>query len=190
MEMTTATADRDVTFPKIHEPRFGRELVRHYLRDVVYGANDGIITTFAVISGVAGAELSPRTSLILGVANLLADGFSMGASNYLAIRSDEAIREAAGEDRHEPFPVRHGTATALAFIVAGTVPLLPYVTVPLHVRFPVAVLSTLITLFVVGALRSTVTNLRWWRAGLEMLGVGALAAAASFLVGWMLGKVV
>lgn len=187
---TTTAADVPVTASANHEPRFGGELVRHYLRDLVYGANDGIITTFAVISGVAGAELSARTSLILGVANLLADGFSMGASNFLAIRSDEAMREAAGEDRLEPFPLRHGTATAAAFIIAGSVPLVPYVAVPAQARFTVAVLATLVTLFVVGALRSTVTKLRWWRAGLEMLGVGALAAAVSYFVGWLLGKVV
>lgn len=182
--------DGAITSRARHEPRFGGEMARHYLRDLVYGANDGIITTFAVVSGVAGAELSPRTTLILGVANLLADGFSMGASNYLAIRSDEAIRDAAGEDPLEPFPLRHGTATALAFIAAGTVPLVPYVAVPVDARFPVAVLATLITLFVVGALRSMVTNLRWWRAGLEMLGVGALASAVSYAVGWLLGRIV
>lgn len=50
-------------------------LVRHYLPDLVYGANDGIITTFAVVSGVIGADLSERVILILGFANLVADGF-------------------------------------------------------------------------------------------------------------------
>jgi len=69
---------------------------RHYVGDLVYGANDGIITTFAVVAGVAGAELATSTVLILGFANLLADGFSMGASNFLAIRSREDVR-AAGE---------------------------------------------------------------------------------------------
>lgn len=68
-----------------HEPPPGVELLRHYLRDLVYGANDGIITTFAVVSGVAGASLDARPVLIPGAANLLADGFSMGASNYPSI---------------------------------------------------------------------------------------------------------
>ena len=47
---------------------------RHYLRDLVYGANDGIITTFAIVAGVAGGELSTAAVLIIGVANLAADG--------------------------------------------------------------------------------------------------------------------
>lgn len=48
-----------------------------YIKDLVYGGLDGIITTFAIVSGVAGANLSSSVILILGVANLLADGFSM-----------------------------------------------------------------------------------------------------------------
>ena len=58
-----------------------------YIGDLVYGANDGIITTFAVVAGAAGALLSPGIIIILGLANLIADGFSMGASNFLSLRS-------------------------------------------------------------------------------------------------------
>ena len=169
-----------------HEPQGALDLLRHYLRDLVYGANDGIITTFAVVSGVAGASLPARTVLILGAANLLADGFSMGASNFLAIRSDEAVRLARDEPPAEPFPLRHGIATFTAFVVAGVVPLLPYLAVEPGSRFSVAVAATLTTLFIVGALRSTVTALRWWKAGAEMLAVGTLAAAVSYGVGWLL----
>src|SRR6476469_6254997 len=86
------------------------ELARHYLRDLVYGANDGIVTTFAVVTGVTGASLGAKTILILGTANLLADGFSMGASNYLSIRSDEAVRQGRGEPVLEAFPHRHALA--------------------------------------------------------------------------------
>ncbi len=58
-----------------------------YIHDLVYGANDGIVTTFAVVSGVAGAELSYATVVILGLANVIADGLSMGLGNYLSLRS-------------------------------------------------------------------------------------------------------
>ena len=79
----------------------------HYLPDLVYGANDGIITTFAVVSGVVGADLSRTTILILGFANLFADGISMGASNYLARRSHaEAEQRASREEA-----LRHASVT-------------------------------------------------------------------------------
>jgi VIT1/CCC1 family predicted Fe2+/Mn2+ transporter len=72
------------------------------LRDFVYGAIDGIVTTFAVVAGVAGAGLATRVVLILGVANLAADGFSMAVSNFLGARSEEQRRQKyrRQEERH------------------------------------------------------------------------------------------
>ncbi len=64
-----------------------------YLRDFVLGAVDGTVTTFAVVAGVAGAGLSSVVIVILGTANLLADGFSMAAGNFLGARADEQLRE-------------------------------------------------------------------------------------------------
>ena len=63
------------------------------LRDFVYGAIDGIVTTFTVVAGVAGAGLATRVVLILGAANLAADGFSMAISNFLGTKSDEQRRQ-------------------------------------------------------------------------------------------------
>ena len=63
---------------------------RHsYIRDWVYGGIDGSVTTFAVVSGVVGARLSPVVILIMGFANLVADGFSMAASNYLGTKAEQ-----------------------------------------------------------------------------------------------------
>jgi vacuolar iron transporter family protein len=66
-----------------------------YLRDFVYGAIDGTVTTFAVVSGVAGAAMPGAVVLVLGLANLFADGFSMAVSNFQGIRADEELREQA-----------------------------------------------------------------------------------------------
>jgi VIT1/CCC1 family predicted Fe2+/Mn2+ transporter len=69
---------------------------RHsYLRDFVYGATDGAVTTFAVVAGVFGADLAIRVVLILGVGNLLADGFSMAVSNYLGTRAEQEQHQLA-----------------------------------------------------------------------------------------------
>lgn len=59
-----------------------------YIKDFVYGAIDGTVTTFAIVAGVIGAQLSNQTILILGAANILADGFSMAASNYLGTKTE------------------------------------------------------------------------------------------------------
>lgn len=67
--------------------------MRWSLEDFVYGATDGAVTTFAVVAGVIGASLSPSIVLILGFANLLADGFSMAIGNYLAVKAQREYIE-------------------------------------------------------------------------------------------------
>jgi Ca2+-transporting ATPase len=73
-----------------------------YLRDFVYGAVDGTVTTFAVVAGAAGARLSATVVIVLGAANLIADGFSMAISNFLGSRADQQLenRRRREEERH------------------------------------------------------------------------------------------
>ena len=59
-----------------------------YIKSLVYGGLDGIITTFAVVAGVAGASLSPSIVLILGFANLIADGLSMAIGDFLSTKAE------------------------------------------------------------------------------------------------------
>ena len=76
-----------------------------YIGDMVYGGLDGIVTTFAVVSGVAGAELGASIILIMGLANLLADGFSMAAGAYLSSKSEREYYQ--HEREREAWEVEH-----------------------------------------------------------------------------------
>jgi len=60
----------------------------NYLRDWIYGGIDGAVTTFAIVAGIVGAELSAGVVLILGMASVFADGFSMAASNYSGTKAE------------------------------------------------------------------------------------------------------
>lgn len=171
------------------EPTGAMDIARHYLRDVIYGANDGIITTFAVVAAVTGGDLSPRAVLIIGIANLFADGLSMGVGNYLSIRSHESARAAQDLPEEEARPARHGLATMLAFVAAGALPLLGYA-LPGdgESRFLASVLLTFSALFTVGSLRALVTVDRWWVAGLEMLLLGVAVAGAAYGSGALVAR--
>jgi VIT1/CCC1 family predicted Fe2+/Mn2+ transporter len=172
------------------EPHGARDIARHYIREVVYGANDGLITTFAVVAGVAGGGLAPRVVLIIGLANLLGDGLSMAAGNYLSIRSAESVREAQGLPEEEAAPARHATATLLAFVIAGAVPLLPYFLELPGPRFGASVALAFLTMFLVGASRTLVSRTRWWAGGVEMLTLGALVMAVAYGVGALVAGMV
>ncbi len=238
-----------------------------YIKDMVYGANDGIVTTFAVVAGVAGANLSPTVVIVLGFANLLADGFSMALGNYLGTKSEQEyahsernteawevdnlpeeekkeIREIyskkgfTGKDLdtavkiitsnknrwvnemmiHElgilpldsQAPVKNALATFTAFVIAGLMPLLPYLfsflaprlvprslgeggsfsEVGFIINFPFSILLTALTLFTVGSARTMITRKTWWLSGFEMLLVGSIAATIAYLVGFSLDQLI
>jgi VIT1/CCC1 family predicted Fe2+/Mn2+ transporter len=165
------------TTPK--RERVGRA-IQTYLPDLVYGANDGIVTTLVVIASVAGAAMSSTVILILGLANLLADGFSMGTSNVLSARS---TLTAASRPRLRDAS-RNGIATFTAFVLAGLLPLSAYLLpIASDARFPMACMLAAAALFAVGACRSLFSDRPWLIAGFEMLALGTVASVVAYAVG-------
>ena len=163
------------------------QFARHYIRDIVYAANDGIVTTFAVVAGAQGARLAPVVVLALGFANLAADGLSMSIGNYLGIKSERAVElgDTFVEQEESIHAARHAGVTWGAFVLGGLVPLLPFLgSLPLAAACSASTLLAAGTLFGVGAARTRVTRRPWWQSGLEMLSVGALAGGVAYLVGW------
>lgn len=165
------------------QPQGALATARHYVRELMYGSNDGLITTFAVVAGASGGGLTLRVVLVIGAANLIADGLSMAVGNYLSIRAHESVLEASQLPQEEAFPARHAAVTFAAFVVAGSVPLLPYALPLVGDQFWLSVAFTLGMLFLVGASRALVAPVRWWWGGAEMLGLGTAAAIAAYLSG-------
>ena len=172
------------------EPEGVYQTAQHYVGDLVYGANDGILTSFAVVAGVTGGSLSSGIVLIVGLANLFADGLSMGVGNYLSIRARESALEQQQRPEEESWPGRHGFATFIAFVVAGAIPLLPYFVPGVEHPFALAVAFAMAAQFAVGAGRSLVTASRWWVSGLEMLTLGGAVASVAYGTGAAIARVV
>ena len=84
--------------PHIIQSRLGVKARHGYLGDAVFGAIDGCVTTFAVVAGAMGGGLAHSVVLILGFANLIADGFSMAVGNYLSTKSESERLEQAREN--------------------------------------------------------------------------------------------
>ena len=168
---------------------------RPYVRDVIYAANDGIVTTFAVVAGSQGASLSGVVVLALGFANLAADGLAMGMGNYLGEKSEAA---ASARETGETFEelhasreaAKHGAVTWASFVIAGFGPLIPYMVAPSATAFWMAALVAAALLFVIGAGHVVVTGRRWWVGGTEMLIVGSLAGSAAYLAGYLVERAV
>lgn len=157
------------------------------LRAAVYGANDGIVTTFAVVAGVAGAGLSSRIILIMGISNMVADGLAMGLGDFLGEKSEQEMERGALRQKTRGGIWHTGLVTFIAFGIAGSAPLIPYVLELIRPTgldlFMFSIVCTALALFGVGSLRSIFTRRSWWRSGLEMLLVGAIAASAAYGLG-------
>ncbi|MDP2636993.1 MAG: VIT1/CCC1 transporter family protein [bacterium] len=155
-----------------------------FLGDMVYGATDGTVTTFAIVAAAVGASLPAAVVIILGLANLAADGFSMGASNFLGRRSEGAL---ARVEKNLLIPFQHGLATFIAFMVAGFIPLIPYL---IQIgqngnQFVISAVLAGVTFFGVGTVRAFVTAERFWISGLEILLVGGAASIVAYGIGWL-----
>ncbi len=156
---------------------------------MVFGANDGIVTTFAVVAGVAGASLDARIVLIMGLANLVGDGISMAVGDYLGRKSEQEVDEQI-HVKKSIHPVKNAIAMLFAFLLAGFVPLVPYMFGTSRDMFYTSMFCAGVAMFTVGALRSIVVRRRWWSTGSEVLFVGSIAAGAAYFVGSILKNVV
>ena len=220
------------------ERRLSGEPHTSFLKDMIYGGIDGAVTTFAIVAGVQGAGLSPTIIVTLGAANIIADGFSMAASNYsgtkaelddrrriiqieethiaahpkgeleelrqiLGLRglSGEVLEQATvqiaqdkdkwialmltdeyGLPRDDPHPLRAALATFGAFLIAGSIPLLPFI-IGMPSAFEVSIGATMITFFLIGSGKSHWSLSSWWRSGGETLAIGATASLLAYGVG-------
>jgi VIT1/CCC1 family predicted Fe2+/Mn2+ transporter len=166
-----------------------------YLGDFVLGSVDGTITTFAIIAGIAGADLhnAPGISLILGFANVLADGFSMGASNFLKAKS-EVPPDGVGI---QALPLFSALVTFVAFVCVGSLPLIPFVIAALTnfdingaYLFPISAAITACCFIGTGALRARISGTGYLRNILETLTIGGVAATLAYAASNALANVI
>jgi len=165
------------------------KFLSRYIKDIFYGANDGVVTTFAIVAGAVGASLSSDIILILGFAGLVADAFSMGASNYLGTLSEKEVAHMNNEEHSGTLYVP-AIITFVSFIIAGALPLLPYV-FSMQGGFVTASIATGVTLFFIGGfLGHFILHRSWIAWGFEMLLVGGTASMIAFLIGRVVGHFV
>ena len=218
------------------------------VRDMIFGANDGLVSTLAFVVGAFGAFTDPHIVLITGIAELFAGTISMAVGSYQSSKSElevleresqrkkvkkgrtpeeereeliefyqaegfrrgeaEAIVDRIAEEKELPTqvgtleelglapeelgnPVKAGVLCGVSFGLAALVPILPFV-------FPISgwealiasVIGTVATLFGVGAMKTVFSRKSWVRSGLEMMVIGASAAAITYVIGTLFSLIV
>ncbi|TMW66826.1 hypothetical protein Poli38472_011942 [Pythium oligandrum] len=222
-----------------------------YIKSTVYGGLDGIITTFATVTSVAGSGLPHSVILIIGLAHLVADGLSMGLGDMLSSQAEadlvnherkrevwefENYPEGEMEEMIELYekkgistedatlvvhtlakykeafidimmveelnlmpideddsPLTGGIVTFASFMIFGVIPLLSYLVnlIPglkmgADATFNASCVLTVITLFLLGAVKGSFVGQSWWKSGASMAVNGSIAAFFGWLIGYLL----
>ena len=222
------------------------------IKSLVYGAVDGVLTAFAIVTGGAGGKLSPQIVLVLGISSLFANAVSMGIGDIVSTLSyrEHVLEERRREEwefdnypegeikemvdlyesrglprekaeivvatmaKYKDFfldlmvteelglkipgpkdnPYKSALAIGLSFFVFGLFPLLAYVLMLERTTsaklFQISTFATLLTLFLLGAIKSKFSIVSWWRGGLEFCILGGLVAFAAYMIGALVSTVV
>ena len=219
------------------------------VRDMIFGANDGLVSTLAFVAGVFGAITDPYIVLLSGIAELFAGAISMAAGSYQSSKSELEVLERESqrkkvkkgrtpeEEREELIkfyqaegfkrgeaeaivdrvagekelstqagtleelglapeelgnPVKAGVLCGVSFGLAALVPILPFAFQALSCTDALiaSIVATVATLFGVGAMKTIFSRKSWVRSGLEMMVIGAFAAAITYMIGTLFSLIV
>jgi VIT1/CCC1 family predicted Fe2+/Mn2+ transporter len=238
-ENAAAGAQSIVKSERWHSQGYGGSL-----RAAVFGVNDGLISNFGLVMGIAGTNVEPRFVLLAGIAGLLAGAFSMAAGEYVSVRSQRELYEqqlaleaqeleASPEEEHEELsliyqakgiaadqandlarqilsnpetaietlareelgldpdslgsPWAAALSSFVSFAIGAVLPVIPFLLIRNSSAIYLSAAVCGLALFIVGALISVFTGRNMVYSGLRMVGIGALAATVTFLVGRVLG---
>lgn len=210
------------------------------IREAVFGMEDGMVSTFGAITGIASATQDPFTVALSGLVIISVESISMAVGSYLSSKSEQSIekrklheetielREYPEEEKEELIgmyvrdgwpktlahtmaetasqnkelflkemayrelkvfpesndsPKKNALAMGLAYIIGGSIPLLPYLLAPIALAIPISTIVTLAGLFLLGVATTKYSHRTWWKAGLEMLILASLAGVIGYGVG-------
>jgi VIT1/CCC1 family predicted Fe2+/Mn2+ transporter len=213
------------------------------VRDVVFGANDGLVSILALVAGVFSATTESQAVLIAGIAGAIAGTVSMGAGAYVSSKSEQEVtrkeqerkgirkKQSPEEEKEELIrfyqdkgferkraeaiaarvsdrvetmqeftigeetgltseedwpPTKAGFLTGLSFLVASIIPILPFALLDVEPAAMTALIASVVFLFGIGASKAIFTRQSWARSGLEVMVIGILAAAATFVIGLLI----
>ena len=218
------------------------------IREIIFGINDGLVTTIGFLAGVTGSISQSRYILLAGMAEIVAGAVSMGIGGYLATKSQreffhseieqerweiekmpekeaQEIREIYGNmgftrpeqdmivnrvtsdkelmlrfmkreelgliDEHLDDPVQIALTMGVSFFIGSLPPILPYFFVhnP-NSAIGVAILCSVVFLFLVGAAKTRLTKVKPLRSGLETTILGILASSVGYGLGWLAEKLI
>lgn len=157
------------------------------IRNFTFGVEDSLVSTVGLLAGIAFAGVDDKTIILTGVVLIFVEAFSMGVGSLLSEQSVEQYEEKKEVSLSKP--AFAATVMFFSYVVAGLIPLAPYVLTFGNTAVWWSIGLTLLSLFLLGILNAHLFRVRAWKDGLLTLVMGGLAVGVGIAVGQIAGVV-
>jgi len=156
--------------------------VEIYLRNIVFGISDSLVSTVGLLSGIDISGTARQTIILTGIVYAFVEAFSMAVGSFI---SEESAEEAAGAiASNKPFV--GGVVMFVSFVLASFIPILPYIMFDGVYALWYSVAVSILALFIVGIVSAKFAKVNIWKRGLQV----AILGGAAILIGAIVGKFV
>lgn len=157
-----------------------KKIIAENTRDIVFGFEDGFVSTLGAVVGIAAATYDSYIVVLSGAVLILVEAVSMASGSYLSSKSQ---KEVAGEKISEKQLLTGALFMGFSYFAAGSIVVLPYFLLRVNFAIAASVILTVISLFLLGAIKGEAIKKSAFRSGLEMLLIASAAAIIGFLGG-------
>lgn len=152
-----------------------------YIRNIIFGVEDSLVSTVGLLSGIAIANVPRETILLTGVVLIFVEAFSMAAGSFLS----EASAEGYVQQQEVPVgpAIRRGLVMFGSYFLSGFIPLFPYVVSSSSWALPISIICSLLALLALGAWGGSVSRISVMRSAFRMMLIGGIAIGVGILAG-------
>ncbi len=151
-----------------------------YLRSVIFGLQDGLVSTTGVVVGISVGAPNQAVIILASFVAISVEASSMAAGEY---SSEKAVHQMDKRHRHKDDLLMDAVLMFVSYFLAGMVPIMPFIILPVEIARFVSVIGALVALFAVGYFKGKIVQEKAFRSASEMLVIGGLATAIGLIVG-------
>ena len=150
-----------------------------YIHSAFFGVEDSLISTTGALAGIAIGSGNRSVILLTALVIIAVESTSMGASEFISEETEEEIEKL----KLPANPKISGLLIFLSYVVAGLVPLAPYLFLAPAQAIPISVALALVGLTILGVVKGKLTKLNPLKSALEVLVIGGVATSIGIVVG-------
>lgn len=170
------------------------------IREVIFGLEDGLVSTLGVITGIAEGTHDKYIILLSGLVIIFVESLSMAAGTYLSNKSEKEAHLAENKklslhkilhrkELENRDPIKDSVYMGISYVIGGIIPIIPYLLLPIQAALTVSVVATVTMLFLVGVGKGKLTNTNPLKSGAEMAIVSFSAAIIGFSIGRLVSNI-